>query len=446
MKSIYLTILTCLISFSVLGEEPGTETEKDFKKSEFDFLKDSPVFDSKGEKYPLTWGEFDPGKGMLLGRNELGTLYLSFYVLARYINQQPPSMSYSDHLGRKTLVDTRNDIELHRIMVWLRGTAYDPKLNYLINFWTVNSTKTIHTIGNLTYKFDPKFNFSVGVDGLPGIRSFNGQHPYFLGTDRHLGDEFFKAGFTMGATAYGQFSKNVFYRAMIGNSFSEIGLLTSQMTRNMAYGASIWVLPTGEFGPRGGYGDYELHESLSSRFGVSAVQSREDANAQPDENNEPQNTTIRLSDGLNLFSPGTLASGVQVKKANATILSADAAIKYRGFFADANYYMRWLSGFKTTGGKVPYNEIFDNGMMYQIGHQIKPRKLEVYTAYSYIWGEFNNPWEIAVGANYYPKATRNWRLNIMINHIEQSPVNSQFGYYVGGQTGETIVLASDLFF
>lgn len=441
-----LLLLFCFFSLSVLGEEPRTDDVHDFKQSEFDFLKDSPVFDSKGENYPLTWGEFDPGKGMLLGRNELGTMHLSFYVLARYMNQQPPSQTYADHLGRKTLVDTRNDIELHRIMVWLRGTAYDPKLNYLINFWTVNSTKTIHTIGALTYKFDPKFNFSVGVDGLPSIRSFNGQHPYFLGTDRHLGDEFFKAGFTMGGTIFGQFSKNVFYRAMVGNSFSEIGLLTSQMTRNMAYGVSFWVLPTGEFGPRGGYGDYEMHESLSSRFGLSAVQSREDANAQPDENNEPQNTAVRLSDGLNLFSPGTLASGVQVKKSNVSIFSADAGIKYRGFFADANYYMRWLNGFKTTGGKAPMSEIFDNGMMYQIGHQIKPRKVEVYTAFSYIWGEFNNPWEIALGANYYPKATRNWRLNMMVNHIEQSPVNSQFGYYVGGQTGETIVLASDLFF
>lgn len=409
-------------------------------------LEESPVKDSEGNKYPLTWGEFDPGKGVLLGKNELGTMTLSFYVLARYINQQPPSMSYEDHLGRKSPVDTRNDIELHRLMVWLRGRAYDPKLNYLINFWTVNSTKNIHTIGNLTYKFDPKFNLAVGIDGNPAIRSYNGQHPYFLGTDRHLGDEFFKAGFTMGVSAFGQFSKNVFYRAMVGNSFSEIGLLTSQMTRNMAYGASVWVLPTGEFGPRGGYGDYEMHSEVSSRFGISAVQSREDANSQPDDNNEPKNTTIRLSDGLNLFSPGALAAGVQVKRANATIMSVDAAMKYRGFFLDANYYFRWLNGFKTEGGDIPQNEIYDNGYMVQVGHQVKPQKLEIYSAYSYIFGEFNNPWEIALGANYYPKKTRNWRLNMMVNHIEQSPVNSQFGYYVGGQTGETIVLATDLFF
>lgn len=443
----FLLIFWIILSFTRLAAaaEQVADHPMDFKNAEEEKLEKSPVIDSKGDKYPLTWGEFDPGKGMLVGRNELGSMNLSFYVLARYINQQPPRMNAEDHNGNVYAVDTRNDIELHRLMVWLRGSAYDPKLQYLINIWTVNSTKTMHTIGSLTYNFDPKFNLAVGIDGNPAIRSYNGQHPYFLGTDRHLGDEFFKAGFTMGVSGYGQLSKNVFYRAMIGNSFSEIGLPTSQMTRNMTYGASVWVLPKGEFGPRGGYGDYELHSELVSRFGMSAVQSREDANAQPDENNEPKNTTLRLSDGINLFSPGALAPGSQVKKVNATIMSFDAAMKYRGFFLDANYYFRWLNGFKGDGA-FPKNEIFDNGFMIQAAQQVKPQKLELYTAYTYIFGEFNNPWEIAVGANYYPKKTRNWRLNLMLNHVEQSPVDSQFGYYVGGQTGETIVLASDIFF
>src|SRR6476661_3855340 len=28
--------------------------------------------------HPLTWGEFDPGKGMLVGKNEMGSMSLSF--------------------------------------------------------------------------------------------------------------------------------------------------------------------------------------------------------------------------------------------------------------------------------------------------------------------------------------------------------------------------------
>lgn len=396
-------------------------------------------------KEPITWGSFDPGKGILLGKNDLGSLSMSFYMLARYLNQQPASQSYVDHNGTKRNVDTRNDIEMHRIIVWLKGYAYDPKLTYSINFWTVNSSKNINTIGYLNYQFTQKFSAGAGIEGLPGVRSLNGQHPYFLGGDRHLGDEFFKPGFTMGAWIRGQLGENVYYRVMVGNALSEVGVTSAQLTRDMAYGGTVWWMPTtGEFGPRGGYGDYEMHSRLATRFGLSTTLSREDRFAQVDD--QPNNTQLKLSDGVNLFETGALAPGVTIKRANYKIVSADAAMKYQGYFLDFNYYTRWLDGFDTEGGPVSKKSIFDHGFMVQTAYQIKPRKLELYSAYSYIWGEFNNPWEVAVGANYYPKDTRNWRLNMMINHIEQSPVSSQFGYYIGGQTGETLALSTDILF
>jgi hypothetical protein len=423
-----LIVIIALLAFyngSVFGESPKPE----------------PL-----QKEPLTWGEFDPGKGFVVGQSELGSMSLSFYALGRYINQQPVNQSYTDHLGRKLEVNTRNDIELHRMMVWLKGYAYDPKFRYNVNFWTVNATKNFYLIGQLAYAFDPKFELSVGIDGLPGVRSLNGQHPYFLGTDRHLGDEFFKPGFTMGVSARGQLSKSVFYRLMVGNNISEIGVTTPEMTGDLAYGGSIWVLPTGEFGPRGGYGDYEMHSELASRFGLSVTQMRQNGYAQQYSGMTPKTTTIRSSDGVNVFDPGALAPGVTVKNLNYTIVSPDIAFKHQGFFIDFNYYFRWLDGFSTYGGKVPQDEIFDHGGMIQIAKQIKPQKLEIYSAYTYIWGEFNNPWEIAVGSNYYPTKTRNWRVNMMVNHVEQTPMQSGFGYYSGGLTGETIVLATDVLF
>lgn len=394
---------------------------------------------------PETWGAVDPGKGVLLGKSDVGSVHLSFYMMARYLNQQPPSMSFTDHLGNKRNVDTRNDIELHRAMIWLKGWAYDPKLDYTLQLWTVNTSKTINLIGSLNYHFDKKFILSAGIDGLPGVRSLNGQHPYFLSGDRFLGDEFFKPGFTMGVTIRGQLSDSVFYRMMVGNALSEVGITASQFTRNMAYGGSVWVLPTGEFGPRGGYGDYEMHNVLSTRFGISATQSREDRFAQPDSDANPNNTQLRLSDSVNLFDEGALAPGVTIQRANYSILSADAGAKYRGLFLDFNYYWRWLDGFKKDG-PTPQNNIYDHGFMTQVAYQIVPRKWEIYSSYTYIWGEFNNPWEIVGGFNYYPRDSRNWRLNLMLNHVEQTPVSSFFGFYTGGQTGETLALSTDVFF
>jgi hypothetical protein len=428
-----LIVIIALLAFyngSVFGESPKPE----------------PLQKELQAKEPLTWGEFDPGKGMVIGKNELASMSVSFYALGRYLNQQPQTQSYNDHLGNKKEVNSRNDFELHRVLIWLKGYAYDPKFVYNAMFWTVNATKNFYLIGQLAYKFDPKFELAVGIDGLPGVRSLNGQHPYFLGTDRHLGDEFFKPSFTMGITARGQLSKSLFYRVMLGNNISEIGVTTADMTGDLAYGGSIWVLPTGEFGPRNGYGDFEMHSELSSRYGISFTQMRQNGYAQPFAGMTPKTTTIRSSDGVNIYDPGALAPGVTVKNANYTIISPDMGFKYQGLFVDFNYYFRWLDGFSTYGGKVPQEEIFDHGTMVQVAKIIKPQTFELYSAYSYIWGEFNNPWEIAVGANYYPKKTRNWRLNMMINHIEQSPVQSGFGYYSAGQTGETIAIATDVLF
>ena len=417
----------------------------DYPKTGHSELSDEKIQPIK-PKEELTWGEFDPGQGMVVGRNELGSMSISFYALGRYLNQQPSSQSYQDHLDRKVLVDTRNDIELHRVLIWLKGNAYDPDFTYNVNFWTVNSTKNINLIGMLNYKFDPKFQLGVGVEGLPGVRSLNGQHPYFLGTDRHMGDEFFKPGFSMGLHARGQLSPNFFYRLMVGNALGEIGVTTADFTRDMSYGGSIWYLSTGEFGPRGGYGDYEMHSDLAARIGLSFTQARENGFAKPYEGLQPKSTIIKLSDGQNLYAPGALAEGVTVKEANYSIISPDMAFKFRGLFVDFNYYFRWLNGFSTYGGEVPEDNIFDHGTMVQVAKQVIQQKLEFYSAYTYIWGQYNNPWEIAFGANYYPKNNRNWRLNMMVNHLEQSPVSSQFGYYVGGQTGETIALATDVFF
>ena len=57
-----------------------------------------------------TWGEFDPGRGFLVGRSSAGELSISGYALVRYINQMPAEQTFIDHLGNEREVDGRNDI------------------------------------------------------------------------------------------------------------------------------------------------------------------------------------------------------------------------------------------------------------------------------------------------------------------------------------------------
>jgi len=48
--------------------------------------------------------------------------------------------------------------------------------------------------------------------------------------------------------------------------------------------------------------------------------------------------------------------------------------------------------------------------------------------------------------NYYPFNSRNHRLNLQYIDVDKSPVSSTFGYYVGGQEGETVSAAFSVFF
>ena len=79
-----------------------------------------------------------------------------------------------------------------------------------------------------------------------------------------------------------------------------------------------------------------------------------------------------------------------------------------------------------------------------------PKKLELYAATSQIFGDkgagFDNSSEYLVGANFYPRNTRNHRINVQVMDVNRSPVSSTFGYYVGGQKGTTVSAAFSVFF
>ena len=401
--------------------------------------------DSAAASQQETWGTFDAGKGFQVAKSEMGTLSISGYILIRYLNQLPPEQTFTDHLGGVHVIDPRADIQLHREMIWFKGWVYSPKLTYTLQVWGLNSLNMTATPGMINYEFSKKLTIGGGIEGLPGIRSLNGQHPYLLGTDRQMAEDFFKPGFTSGIWARGEFLPRAYYRVMIGDNLSQVGINAAQMTRDHAYGASIWWLPTtGEFGPRGGFGDYEMHEKLATRFGLSTTYSREDRYNEINQQ-APENTQIRMSDGVFLFQTGALAPGATVEKADYHILSVDGATKYQGFFAHMEYYFRKLSRFQSQQ-PLPIDSMLDHGFGIQVAHQIKPKKLELYGTYSQIFGHFNRASEVAVGGNHYPFDTRNFRLNGSLAYLDHSPIGSLFGYYVAGQTGPTIALSADLLF
>jgi len=383
---------------------------------------------------------YEPGKGFNVIKGKQGSLNIGAYGLFRYVDQLPASQSYNDHLGRTRNIDTRSDFQFHRLMMYFRGFAFDEKFNYGLTIWNLHSTNQIAVIANMTYKFAKQFELNAGWGALPGTRSMHYSHPYWLAHDRVMADEYFRPYFTQGMWANGEILPRLRYTAMIGNNNSNLDITATTLKRNKAGSASLWWTPTtGEFGEFSSFSDYDEHNKLATSLGASFTHSRENRQAA---NESPSgNTTIKISDALNLFDIGALAPGSTVVDADLNIFSANAGIKYKGFFLQTEWYSRTLNKFNTTG-PVPMTSILDRGFYVTAAYMVVRKKLELYSTGSQIWGQFNNSNEILGGINYYPYDHRYFRLNAQVIVVNRSPASSTFGYYIGGLKGTIVSLAA----
>lgn len=163
---------------------------------------------------------------------------------------------------------------------------------------------------------------------------------------------------------------------MSGNNLSTLGVKATELDRDQNFGGSLtWMPSTGEFGPRGGFGDFEYHEKLATHYGAGWGFSRE--NRQSNENDPVNKTTVRLADSLNIFDPGTFAPGVTVLKATYHLLAADAGIKKKGFWIQGGGYYRLLDNFVAIGGTMPVGSMRDTGFYVQASYMAVPKTVEL---------------------------------------------------------------------
>ena len=383
------------------------------------------------------FGEFNPGRGFVVGKGRYGELDLSGYMVARYLNQLPPDQSALDHLGRPIPIEPRQDFQFHRVMLFAQGWLFDPRFRYQTFVWTVQDTNQVAVGGALTYSFNKYFTLGAGWNAYPGTQSLQGSHAYWVSYDRVMADEFFRPYFSQGVFAQGTFFRKLEYRWLVGNNNSNLDVPATKLDRDLSAGGALtWLPTTGEFGPRGAFGDYEHHEKLATRFNLAYTFS-------PEERQSPigtpaSNTTLRLADSLNVFDTGALADGVTVERARYQLLSAAAGFKYHGFWLQGEGYARLLDHF-VADGPLPVTAVRNTGFYVQASQMVVPKRIELYGSTSYVLGEFgHHPHEFIVGGNYYPWDTRNLRLNLQLINVWHSPVSSTFGFYVGQITGPVV--------
>jgi hypothetical protein len=392
----------------------------------------------------MSAGEFTPGRGFQLAKNKFASLNLSLYGMARYINQMPAHQVWYDHLGNERELTGRNDFYWHRSMIWLTGYVGTPKLTYMATVWTIFTTQQTLIYGNIKYTFNKHFTLGIGISPNLCIRTLQGPFPFFTSTDRTMAEDALRGGFTNGLFANGEIFPKLKYSLMLGNNLSNLGIQASKLTRNLSKSVSLtWMPTTGEFGPRGGNGDFEHHTKLATRFGASYCFSRENRF-----NNvgtpSPDNTQVRMTDGVLFFETGALAEGVTVQEADFSMLAVDLGFKYRGFALHTELYHRTLSDFNADG-IVPYSSITDKGYTLSVLYMAVPRVLCVYGVNSVIFDEFKrNPWEAGGGVNIYPAKSRSWRINVQAVHVYKTAAGGTFGLYTAGQTGTTFTAGVDI--
>lgn len=399
----------------------------------------SPQQENASSGNPAIFGEFNPGKGFTVGRNEHGELNLSGYMAVRFLNQLPPDQTATDHLGRPYTVTPRKDFQFHRVMLFSQGWLFSPKFRYNTFVWTVQDTNQVAVGGALTYEFNKYLVLGGGWNAYPGTMSLQGSHPYWLTYDRVMADEFFRPFFSQGIFAQGLLAPRLEYRVMFGNNNSNLDVPAVKLDRKLSFGSAVtWLPTTGEFGPRGAFGDYERHEKLATRFNIAYTYSPEDRQT-PLGTPQSANTTLRLADSLNVFDTGAFANGLTVIKAKYRLLTGSAGMKYKGFFLQGEGYYRRLSQFEADG-PMPVKAVNDTGFYVQASHMIVPNHGELYAGTSYIFSDYGKPKEFFFGGNYYPWNTRNLRLNVHVINVGHSPVNSTFGFYSGQITGQVVAI------
>lgn len=393
---------------------------------------------SKGTADDAQWGRYEPGKGFVLVRTDMGEVDFSVFTYVRYLNQEDLDDTYTDSFGRTSTLDIRNDIQFQKLTLNFKGWLFDPKFRYLFYTWTSNTSQgdpaQVVVAGNLGYQFNEQFQLYGGIGALPSTRSTNYTFPNWLKNDhRTMADEFFRGSYTTGIWASGTLTEGLQYRAMLGNNLSQLGVNASQLDDglNTASAALWWMPTTGEYGPGQGFGDYEFHDEFATQLGLHFTYSREDAQGQPGTEGF-ENAQIRLSDGTLIFSADPFQTGGDIRKATYQMMALNGGFKYQGWSLEAEYYHRWVDDFSATG-PLPVSELDDEGYQIQGSMMAIPKLLQFYFAHSKIMGEYGDPSDFSLGVNWFPLSRKEMRIELQGLYLDDSPVGySSVPFAVGG--------------
>jgi hypothetical protein len=329
----------------------------------------------------------------------------------------------------------RNDFEIERGRLSFEGFFYDPDLQYYLNldFDTDDQHVVIAHDFWFNYRFNRGLDVYIGKAFVPGSRDWLEGSTRTQFTDRPMATTFFRPDRSVGIWALGEPIDKVFYRVMLANGFNTTDLTFEEINQQLAYSGSLWSEVIGDYGR--GYSDLEWHEDLAVRLGNSFTFA---PSSPPDIAFNPvsEQNFVRLSDGTPLFETGALAPGATVEDFDIYLYAVDAALKYRGWSLNAEYYLRWLQDIQADEPlPIDRTRMFDHGYYVQGGYFVLRERVELIARHSQVNGPFGNGAEYAMGFNWFINRTHYLKFTFDANWLDSIPAQNSGPNYRAGDSG-----------
>ena len=143
------------------------------------------------------FGSWKQMQGSKVADTKYGDVNIRIYTYIRYLNQMGLDLTFTNSFGQTFSIDKRQDMQMQKASIYFSGWFLDPKFRYFLYVWTCNASQgqgaQVVLAGNLSYNFNKHFALRAGIMSLPGVRSTEGNYPFWLSVDnRKIGDEFFR--------------------------------------------------------------------------------------------------------------------------------------------------------------------------------------------------------------------------------------------------------------
>ncbi len=355
--------------------------------------------------------------------DEAFSLTVKGALILRYngINRQTDNRN----MVGKQKQDDVNAFEVESLYLAFFGHIQSKRVKYWIavdgGYATLEDGQWRTFYATIDFEYVPEQYITAGLMRLPFGSQAMTFDPLLQMADRSLATYAFAPDRSIGVMAHGNLLKRrMTYFAAITNGVLNSGDSPSndQLDTNFAYLARVCAYALGQgdslIESRFGYNESDIGYSKDPllRFGTSFLFNDNNGDA-----------GVGGPPGLWAAVPDKIRSGRGIGGSEMIddigtqiwTVGADATFKYRGLSVNAEYFLRGVDGESEwsqwelmTGSS---GSVHQQGGYVQVGYFIVPHKFEVTGRLGGVWDNGgDNTWEYAVGCNYYPFGSYNFRV------------------------------------